>query len=133
MTETKPASGSPLRSLKWIARILGTLFVLFVLFALPYALNPDGPDGPPPNAWPSSWGLMALFPFGVAAGFIVGWFRPLMGGVLALVCLAAGVVLPQIPLRPGVQAVVLAAIAVLFVFYGVLDGNRRREDSCVEQ
>jgi energy-converting hydrogenase Eha subunit A len=70
----------PLRVVRWIARLasLASLAML-TLFATS--------GGEKPSAF--EWLLLACFPFGVALGMIVAWFREILGGSITLASLVA--------------------------------------------
>jgi energy-converting hydrogenase Eha subunit A len=70
----------PLRVVRWIARLasLASLAML-TLFATS--------GGERPSAF--EWLLLACFPFGVALGMIVAWFREILGGSITLASLVA--------------------------------------------
>ena len=70
-------------ALRWVARVWSLLSVLFVLvFAFGELTARQWPT-------PIEWIGLSLWPIGVCAGLIVGWFRDEAGGILALGCLAA--------------------------------------------
>lgn len=117
MPATRAINPSPSRSfvtpIRWFARIasLGTLAVLLAfLFG----------EGAPSSR---DLLLMAFFPFGLAVGLALAWWRDLAGGLLALMSMAGFYVLylgmhGSVPKGPYFG--ILALPAVLFVIGGLL-------------
>ena len=68
------------------------------------------------------WAYLALMPFGFAAGYLLGWTRPALGGCFALTCMAASLVVAGSAF--GWQAYLVWAVlcvpAVLFIIAGLL-------------
>jgi hypothetical protein len=110
-----------LKGVLWVARGLGLVLAGFVgFFALAYTF---GPEKSPP-------GLAALVhPIGAPVGYLIGWWRPLAGGIIGLGCLIAFAIWrgPELVLdsRTGVLFVVPG---VLFVIYGVASWARGRAE-----
>ena len=72
-------------ALLWAGRIFGTAVVaLFVFVAVAGLLEPE-------SELPTleEWMKLALFPIGVCVGYILGWWRQLVGGAVALGCMLA--------------------------------------------
>lgn len=118
---------NPYLAILYFARVTGILFILYVLLGATAFFNPT--EGRPPYNWPTDWNLI-IFPFGVAIGFIIGWFQPLMGGLFSLVCLFLANLLPSIPLQLGKESVIIGIISLMFVMYGWL--IRYRYDEFIE-
>jgi uncharacterized membrane protein YfcA len=107
------------RALLWLARFAGLLLTLFVvIIAALFLFNPHNTEGPPPSSWPTEWPWLGVFPFGVCLGYLVGWWRPLVGSVVSLTCLLFGLLLPEVPLQL-VSMIVFLVPAVLFLLYAV--------------
>lgn len=72
--------------LRWSARILGlVMLAVFLMFFIGEGLSE--PAGRPWRV--SEMIAFALFPVGVAAGFLVGWRNERLGGGISVACLAA--------------------------------------------
>src|SRR5262247_4103788 len=101
------------RLLLWIARLGATVAIV------PLMLIVFGEPGSGP-ASAREWVYLALFPFGFAAGYLLGWRWPLLGGSLSLACMAASLVVIGRTFDPGAYLVweVLCVPAVLYVIAG---------------
>ncbi|MEZ4379629.1 MAG: hypothetical protein R3B35_15235 [Gemmatimonadales bacterium] len=110
---TSPAPAT--RLLHWAAR-LGGLAAIVPLMLIVVGESGTGPDGV------REWLYLALFPFGFSAGYLLGWLRPLLGGVLSLACMAASLALIGRGVDTQAYLVwgVLCIPAVLFVATGLL-------------
>jgi hypothetical protein len=107
------------RALLWWARILGLVLTVFVvLVAAGFLFNPNNTEGPPPSSWPTEWPWLAVFPFGVCLGYLIGWWRPLVGSIVSLACLVLALLLPGVPLQL-VSLLVFLVPAALFLLYAV--------------
>jgi hypothetical protein len=104
---------------RWVARAWSVLNILIIfVFAIGESLRPLGPV---PTY--KEWIGLALWPVGVAIGLLVSWLREVLGGMIALGCLAAFYVwtlfrsgqLPQGPFFP-----LIAAPALVFILAGVV-------------
>ncbi|HVM94624.1 MAG TPA: hypothetical protein VMT67_17510 [Terriglobales bacterium] len=70
---------------RWVARAWSVLNILIIfMFAIGESLRPLG-------AVPTyqEWIALALWPVGVAIGLLVSWLREVLGGLIALFCLAS--------------------------------------------
>lgn len=112
-------AGAALKGVLWVARGLGLVLAGFVgFFALAYTF---GPEKSPP-------GLAALVhPIGAPVGYLLGWWRPLVGGIIGLACLIAFGIWrgPGQVLDSGTGALFVVP-GVLFVIYGVASRARGR-------
>ena len=69
---------------RWVARAWSVLNILIIfMFAIGESLRPLGPV---PTY--QEWIALALWPVGVAVGLLVAWLREVLGGLIALFCLA---------------------------------------------
>lgn len=120
MTAAPAIHPSPLFAtpIRWLARItsLGTLAVLLAfLFG----------EGTPTSR---DLLLMAFFPFGLAAGLVLAWWRDLAGGLFALMSMIAFYVLyfaMNRDLPKGPYFAILASPAALFVIGGLFARRKR--------
>lgn len=118
MEGLQPRARRACRVILWAARIISAILVAFILlFVIGESVNSRGSS---PSA--SEWVGLALFPFGVCAGLLVGWRRQILGDAVSLGCLAgfsAGliVVLGDSDVPPPI--LVFAAWAILSLIYGV--------------
>ena len=121
MADEDSAPSRGMRTVLWIARILSALIVVFlVAFVVGYIVNPQG-DGDGATVT-EGFGL-ALFPFGLCLGYVIAWRWHLLGGIVALACLAAFLLL----MREGDLVLMMAAVgvpAILYVVYGVYRRQR---------
>jgi uncharacterized membrane protein HdeD (DUF308 family) len=119
MDNQRDAGGVVLRGVLWVARGLGLLVAAFVgFFVVAYTFG--GEHSPP--------GLAALIhPFGAPVGYLIGWWRPLVGGVIGLGCLIAFAIWrgSGVALSPGI-GVLFVLPGVLFVIYGIVSWARGR-------
>lgn len=116
MAERDFTPSRSMRAVLWIARILSAMIVVFlVIMVVGYTVNPQGSgSGPTITEW---YGL-ALFPFGLCVGYVIGWRWQLQGGVISLICLAAFLVL----MRDRDLISIISAVgvpAVLYIVYGI--------------
>jgi hypothetical protein len=110
--------------LLWTARVLGTLFVaLFIFVGVSESLDPEAP-----TPTQEEWFHLALFPIGVCAGHVLGWWRPLVGGVLSVACLATFFVVMAVA-GNGVHDTsafyIVAVPSYLYILYGLLVRRHR--------
>jgi hypothetical protein len=95
---------------------LGGLAAIVPLMLIVFGESVAGPDGAREGLY------LVLFPFGFSARYLVGWIRPLAGGVHSPVCMAASLAL--IGRSVGAQAYlvwgVLCVPAAQFVATGLL-------------
>jgi hypothetical protein len=116
MPERGFAASKNMRTVLWIARISSAVLVIFLVFmVVGYTINPQG-DGSGPTGR-ERIGL-ALFPFGLCVGYIIGWRWQLLGGIFSLVCMGAFIVL----MREWDMALIgLIALvpAILYITYGI--------------
>ncbi|HVZ93413.1 MAG TPA: hypothetical protein VG797_02780 [Phycisphaerales bacterium] len=110
-----------LSTLRWIARVGSVISVgLLGGFVLTELGNPT----------PREWVGLALFPFGVMLGMLLGWWRELLGGVVTVGSLAlfyAWMIVGDGRVPPGPWFLVFAAPGVLFLVSGMVRrGHERR-------
>jgi hypothetical protein len=105
--------GSVVRLARWLARIWTLGSVAFVLAIFVGELL--APDGPLPTA--DEWLGLALFPFGVVIGLVVGWWRELAGSLLALLCLGGFYVWEYARSGDLAEGPFFALVALPAVFY----------------
>jgi ketosteroid isomerase-like protein len=105
------------RLLKWLARIAGALFILLALFALGYLVAPSPPTGDPGSAWPTGWAVFFV-PLGAALAFLIGWWRPLTGGLAALGCLTVASTTAVVKHDYVMWAVIVVTISILYLLAG---------------
>jgi hypothetical protein len=101
-------------ALIWVARTWSLASIAFVLvFLFGEGLNSSGPG---PTA--EEWIALTLWPGGVCIGLIIAWFRPALGGAIAVFCLIAFYVwhlLYSGGLPGGPYFFLVAAPGVLFI------------------
>jgi hypothetical protein len=66
----------------WSAKLLATA-VAGLLILVMFTESGNGPQGP------REWAYLAFFPVGFSIGYLLGWWRPLLGGVVAIACMVA--------------------------------------------
>ena len=114
MGTESPAGRGDLRKILWTARIAAALIVLFsVMMLVGYGINPQGN---PPTSTEKL--LLALFPIGMCLGYVIGWFRPLIGGVLSWAAIVAFVLIQ----RNAGMVIILGLLGIpgiLFIVYGL--------------
>lgn len=122
MAIARDEGGPSARSLRWIARVW-SLLSLALLLAF---LIGEGIGGPGPTPTPAEWLGLLLFPLGVAVGLVLAWWREEVGGLTALVCLAAfylwGLVVRGV-FPQGPYFALIAAPGLLFLLSGLLAGR----------
>ncbi|MDQ7793800.1 MAG: hypothetical protein RDU89_05190 [bacterium] len=106
-----------LKVLKWSAR---TASILFLVVGLMMALGPDPYREARPLRLDEIVGLVFL-PWGMLAGSLLGWRRPMAGGLIAVGCLPAfflsqwllggGVAFSPVHLLPVVPGLLFLALA----------------------
>jgi hypothetical protein len=98
----------------WLAR-LSSLAALLPLILIALSENGTGPAGM------REWIYLALFPFGFAAGYLLGWRWPLFGGCLSLACMAASLLVigRTFDAAPYLIWTVLSFPAVLYIIAGL--------------
>jgi hypothetical protein len=119
MTSGRDAAGAALKGVLWVARVLGLLVAALVAsFAVAYTF---GPEHSPPTL------TALLYPIGPAIAYLVGWRRPLWGGVVGLGCVAAFAILrgPAL-IWDWVNGVLFVLPGVLLVTHGVASWARAR-------
>lgn len=116
MAERDFTPSRSMRAVLWIARIMSAMIVVFLVFmVVAYTVNPMG-SGSGPTV--TEWFGLALFPFGLCVGYVIGWRWQLLGGAIGLVCLAAFLFLMrERDLTPIISAV--GVPAVLYIVYGI--------------
>lgn len=67
---------------RWTARIMSIAIIMLL------ALFVFGEDGITTNMTATEWTGIVFFPFGVVAGFIIGWKNELAGGLVSVASLA---------------------------------------------
>ena len=102
-------------AVRWVARIGSLLSIGLVLLFL-FGEQERG-------RWPtaSEWIGLSLWPLGVSAGMVLGWFRERSGGWLTLLALAGFYLWHAIDsgsLPRGPWFVALSAPGLLFLFVG---------------
>ncbi len=116
MPEGGFAPSQSMRAVLWIARIVSVIIVVFLVFmVVGYTVNPQG-SGSGPNM--PEWFGLALFPFGLCIGYVIGWRWQLLGGAVSLICLVAFLVL----MRELDMILILSVVgipAVLYIVYGI--------------
>lgn len=80
MGQDAPSSG---RKLFWIARI-STIPVIILLSMMVVGGIVEG-EGRPVGF--REWAYLALFPMGFTLSYVLGWVKPLAGGVTSLTCM----------------------------------------------
>jgi hypothetical protein len=97
----------------WVAR-LSALAALAPLMLIVFGERGNGPAGA------REWIYLALFPFGFAAGYLLGWRWPLAGGCISLACLAASLMVINRTFALGAYLTwgVLSVPGVLYVIAG---------------
>ena len=124
----KPANNSynrDINTLLWRARITGSAIVLFMTYYLVFFFVL-------PGVIPPTWALVGWTPlFGACVGYVIGWRRPLFGGLISIICIGLfslwtfaddsfttkeGFVFPLIIGGPG----------ALYVVYGLISRMGRR-------
>jgi hypothetical protein len=71
--------------IRWISRTWSILSILWILF---FAINELLPsDGP--SLTLQDWLALILFPIGICVGLLIGWRRPVLGGILGLAFLGS--------------------------------------------
>ncbi|MBN1163725.1 MAG: hypothetical protein JXB45_04050 [Candidatus Krumholzibacteriota bacterium] len=120
MAEAEYAPDRSLRVVLWIARVMSAIVVVFlVVMVVGYTINPQG-SGREPT--PREWYGLALFPFGLCIGYVIGWRWRLLGGIISLICLAAFLIfLRDRDMIPVIS--IVGVPAVLYIIYGI---SRRR-------
>ena len=73
------------RVLFWIARLTGNAAIVPLMLIF-FGEPGTGPAGTRERIY------LALFPFGFATGYLLGWRWPLFGGCMSLVCMVASLV-----------------------------------------
>lgn len=105
---------APYHALRWAARLTSILSIgLILAFATADTKLPT----------PHEWLILALFPIGVVAGMIVGWWRELLGGVIGTASLLAFYVVflsQGNALSKGAWFAVFALPAMLFLAAGLI-------------
>jgi hypothetical protein len=101
------------RVLLWIAR-LAAIAAIVPLMLIAFGETGSGPAGP------REWVYLALFPFGVSAGYLLGWRWPLVGGCISLACMAASLVVigRTFALGPYLIWGVLSLPGILYIIAG---------------
>ena len=105
------------------ARVIGGLLIAVVIVT--FVAEALGPGRVLPT--PVEMLGLAMFPIGVCVGYVVGWKRPLAGGVVSIACLAGFVVwllVQRDSLRALPALLVFALPAALLVFHGIAWGRR---------
>jgi len=102
-------------AIRWFARIsaaAGVAILLLFLFGEPFRL--------PDITWMQFVALI-FFPFGLIAGLILGWFRELAGGLVAVGSVACFYLLVAVVHGdwPGWWFLVFASPGILFIFSGL--------------
>jgi len=109
---------------RWVARAWSVLNVLIIfMFAIGESLRPFG-------SVPTyqEWIALALWPVGVAIGLLMAWLREVLGGLVALLCLAAfyfWTFLRSGHFPPGPFFFLIAAPAVVFLLAALLSSRQR--------
>jgi hypothetical protein len=88
MSDSIGRSRTASQVLVWIAR-LGGIAAIVPLMLIVFGERGSGPAGV------REWVYLALFPFGFAAGYLLGWRLPLVGGCVSLACMAASLIVIQ--------------------------------------
>lgn len=119
MANGRDSIGTVLKAVLWVARGLGLFIAALVgFFAVAYTF---GPEHSPP-------GLAALVhPIGAPVGYLIGWWRPVVGGVIGLGCLIAFAIWrgPEL-VGDSWLGVLFVLPGLLFVIYGVASWARGR-------
>ena len=111
---TDPGRGaSAARVLLWIARLSATA-VIVPLMLIAFSEGGDGPGGIREVLY------LGLFPFGLSAGYLLGWRWPVAGGRISLACMAASLVVIGRVFGPGPYLGwgVLSVPGVLYIVAG---------------
>jgi hypothetical protein len=106
------------RILLWIARITG-IAAIVPLMLIFFGEPGSGPAGA------REWIYLALFPFGFAAGYLLGWRWPIAGGCLSLACMAASLMVIGRTFGLGAYLIwgMLCIPGILFVLAGWMRRN----------
>ena len=101
------------RVLHWVARLAG-IAVIVPLMLIVFGESGSGPSGV------REWVYLALFPFGFAAGYVLGWRWPLLGGCVSLACMALSlaVIGRVLDLEPYLIWGLVSVPGVLYVIAG---------------
>lgn len=101
--------------LRWIAGMLGVASIATLLLFL--FGEPSGHDS---ITWDQVV-LLVLFPFGLMVGLILGWFRELLGGAVAVGSVLAFYLIEMLQdgSWPGFWFLVFATPGVIFLLHGV--------------
>jgi hypothetical protein len=104
-----------LTALLWIARIAATLIVVWVAAML--VGSATHPQGNPLT--PRGVVLLALFPIGMCVGYLLAWIRPLIGGIVSVVCIVVFLILLGEADMVGIVSL-LGTPGVVFLLYGLV-------------
>ncbi len=119
---TLPAPPRPytLTGLRWLARITSIASIGIILM---FAFGEGTPTA-------REWVLLAFFPIGLAIGLLLGWWRELTGGVVALssmVIFYALMFASSGKLPTGPYFAILAAPGLLFLLAGLWSRARKAD------
>jgi hypothetical protein len=81
-----------------------------------HLVNPSGPEG----AGPRNWSQLMIFPLGVCAGYLIAWWSPLLGGLIAAACLITSWRLFAVGTPMWGDTILFTSPALLFLLYGLL-------------
>jgi hypothetical protein len=110
------------RALLWAARITGGVMVALLGFVI--VVNAVGTTRDAlPRGW--EWFALAMFPLGVFVGYALAFWRPMVGGITALMCLAAWLIYVRFAANLPLIAAVIAVPGVLYLVHAVK--TRRKE------
>lgn len=120
MSESIGRGRTATQVLLWIARLSG-LAAIVPLMLIVFGERGSGPAGV------RVWVYLALFPFGFAAGYLLGWRWPLVGGCISLACMAASLVVIQMPFEW--EPYLIWGVLCIPGFLYVIAGLRLRRES----
>jgi hypothetical protein len=117
--------------LKWTSRVWGSLVLVFILIFF-FAHLFDDPTGQ--QASLTNLDILAIlcFPIGLIAGLILAYWRPLMGGLIALLSLVVLCSLRPDLLQSVWIMVAFAPSSILYILYGIV-GARPANDELEEK
>ena len=118
-------SGRGLRTLLWIARITGGLYVAVLAFVvIANFVAPSAEPAPKGREWIG----LAMFPFGVLLAYVLAFRWKLIGGALAVLCLFGWLVYVGFDADVIPIAAVVAIPGVLYLVYGCLARGQVRSE-----
>ena len=123
MSDSPGSPGRGARTLLWIARIVGGIYVALLVFTVVANFFGAGAEPAPSGR---EWVGLAMFPFGVLIAYAVAFRWELIGGALAVLCLIGWLVYVGFDADIIPIAAVVAIPGVLYLIYGCLAAGRAR-------